>query len=83
MQKFVLSNNISIEDRIKLRSQEILLYVEANIPEKWLAIDDLNLDIYFKEKNYTNNHLQVDGFWVKNAGYLRDKINLVIDLFNI
>jgi hypothetical protein len=81
--KFGLSYNISTEDRIKLRSQEILLYVEANIPEKWLAIDDLNLDIYFKEKNYTNNHLQVDGFWVKDAGYLRDKINLVIDLFNI
>jgi len=81
--KFGLSGNISLEERTKIRSQEILLYVEANKPEKWLAIDDLMLDVLFKSNNFANNHLQVDGFWVKDAGCLRDKINLVIDLFNI
>jgi hypothetical protein len=76
--KFDLSKNITVEDRIKLRSQEILLYVDVNKLQNWVAIDDLML------VNYIGlNHIQVDGYWINNAGKLRDKIDLVIGLFNI
>jgi len=77
--KFDLSGNVTLEDRIKLRSQEILLYVEQNKPQKWLAIDDLMIGDYIG----SDKHIQVDGYWISNAGKLRDKIDLVIDLFNI
>ena len=76
--KFDLSKNITVEDRIKLRSQEILLYVDGNKIQNWVAIDDLNLVNYIG-----SNHIQVDGYWINDAGKLRDKIDLVIRIFNI
>jgi hypothetical protein len=76
--KFDLSKNITVEDRIKLRSQEILLYVDVNKIQNWVAIDDLNLVNYIG-----SNHIQVDGYWINDAGKLRDKIDLVIKIFNI
>jgi hypothetical protein len=77
--KFDLSKSTSTEDRIKLRSQEILLYVNGNKIQNWVAIDDLMLVNYIG-----SNHIQVDGYWCPaNSGKLRDKIDLVIGLFNI
>lgn len=77
--KFDLSGNVLVEDRIKLRSKEILLYVEQNKLDKWIAIDDLMIGDYIG----LNRHIQVDGYWSNNNSKLRDKVDLIIDLFNI
>ena len=76
--KFGPSKSILIEERAKVRSQEILLYVEQNKLQNWMVIDDLPLSKYIK-----NNHIQVDGYWSSNCGKLRDKTDLIIGLFNI
>jgi len=77
--KFGLLGNVTVEHRTKLRSQEILLYVDGNKIQNWIAIDDLVIGDYIG----SNRHIQIDGYWINNAGKLRDKIDLVIGLFNI
>lgn len=71
-----LSRKFNSMDLDNLRSDEIMMWVEENHPEKWVAVDDLDLNInHFREA--------MDDHFAQTLAGIHLVKERIIDMFNI